>query len=150
MWYLGIDPGRKGAFAMWNPDADEMHLRDMPDTPMGVYELVRGMSNMDIKMCMLEKPLYMERTGVRNVSVMAFNFGVLYLSLTVCSVPFKEVAPGRWKKQMDLSSDKRESLKMAQALFPTHKDSFKLMKDNDRAEAALLAYYSSKNGVIKR
>ncbi len=150
VWWLGIDVGRNGAFAVWNPAKDKLHLRNMPPTPQGVYDLCKGIADLDIALCMVEKPIYMQASGVKNVSVMAFNYGVLYLSLTLTQIPFKEVAPKRWKGALDLSSDKRQSVSMAASLYPSHKEFFRLMKDNDRAEAALLAYYASKNGEIAK
>jgi len=83
VWWLGIDVGRNGAFAVWNPAKDKLHLRNMPPTPQGVYDLCKGIADLDIALCMVEKPIYMQASGVKNVSVMAFNYGVLYLSLTL-------------------------------------------------------------------
>lgn len=139
---LGIDPGRNGALALWDIETGDLQLWSMPDTPAGVYELIMGMSK-DVIGCALESPIYMARTGTKNVSTMAFNYGVLYTSLVAAKIPFKELAPKRWKGSMDLSKDKRDSLKMAQALFPSNAGSFKRLKDDGLAEAALLAHFAA-------
>ncbi len=139
--YLGIDPGRNGAIVLWNAHDNQLQLWNMPDTPQGVLEVVRGLPC--ITGCALESPIYMAQSGTKNVATMAFNYGVLYLSLVACKVPFKEVAPKRWKGAMDLSKDKRESLAMASALFPDHSGSFKYLKDDGLAEAALLAHFAA-------
>lgn len=139
---LGIDPGRNGALALWDSSSgvNSLQLWRMPDTPQGVYEVF---CQIEADGCCLEKPIYMAQSGTKNVATMAFNYGILYLCLIARGIPFKEVAPKRWKGEYDLGSDKRASLAMASALFPSYKESFKLLKDDGLAEAALLAHYGA-------
>lgn len=137
---LGVDPGRNGALALWDTQANELRMWNMPDTPHGVYDTFLAI---DADGCCLEKPIYMAQSGTKNVATMAFNYGILYLCLIVRGIPFKEVAPKRWKGEYDLGSDKRASLAMASSLFPAHKESFRRLKDDGLAEAALLAHYGA-------
>jgi len=138
---LGIDPGRNGALAVWDTGANTLQLWRMPATPQGVSELFNDEIEADC--CCLEKPIYMAQSGAKNVATMAFNYGVIYSCLVMKGTPFKEFAPKRWKGEYDLGSDKRASLAMASALFPSYKESFKLLKDDGLAEAALLAHYGA-------
>ena len=58
------------------------------------------------------------------------------------------VTPTIWKGDLGLSSDKYESLVMARRLWPEHADSFKRVKDADRAEAALLGVYVARGNEV--
>ena len=138
---LGIDPGRNGALAVWDTGANNLQLWRMPATPQGVYELF--ITEIEADGCCLEKPIYMAQSGTKNVATMAFNYGVLYTCLVMKGIPFKELAPKRWKGHYDLGSDKRASLAMASALFPSYKESFKLLKDDGLAEAAIMCHYGA-------
>jgi crossover junction endodeoxyribonuclease RuvC len=61
------------------------------------------------------------------------------------SCPWQLVTPQRWKKDMKLTSDKKESLSMARQLWPTAP--LKRLKDNGRAEALLLAEWFRRQDV---
>jgi hypothetical protein len=55
--------------------------------------------------------------------------------------PVTMVTPAVWKPPMGLNRDKDYSRTRAIELFPTYAPRFKRKMDNNRAEAALLAYY---------
>ncbi len=65
--------------------------------------------------------------------------------------PVTMVTPAVWKPPMGLNSDKEHSRKRVIELFPMQHELFKLKKDNNKAEAALLAVYGWKklNGLLK-
>lgn len=69
------------------------------------------------------------------------SFGVVLGVLGARNIPTLRVPPSVWKLQMNLSSDKELSLKKAREIFPYLADSLKRKKDNDRAEALLLAWF---------
>jgi hypothetical protein len=48
------------------------------------------------------------------------------------------MTPAAWKKVLNLSKDKEQSRKMAIERWPAHAASFSRVKDEGRAEAALL------------
>lgn len=54
-----------------------------------------------------------------------------------------QVSPQAWKKELKFKagSDKKESVKKAQELYPQIKDKIKLLKDNGKADALLLAEF---------
>lgn len=69
------------------------------------------------------------------------QFGVLKCALSAHNIPYEEVLPKVWKKEMGLDSDKEKSRALAIKLYPQCKDSLKRKKDHGRAEALLLLNY---------
>lgn len=51
------------------------------------------------------------------------------------------IVPRVWKKYLSLGTNKRDSCNLASKLFPEVKEKFKRLKDNNRAESALILYY---------
>lgn len=139
--YLGIDPGKKGALALLDTDPMSVTVHDMPGTTTELHDLLCTLPV--VKKCVLEK-LYPSQVMSRvSISRMFSDFGVLRGALQWCNIPTVEVTPAKWKAAMDLSSDKNASRQMAMQRFPHQDDLFKRVKDDGRAEAALLACYGA-------
>jgi len=64
--------------------------------------------------------------------------------VAACGIPTTLVSPQKWKRELELSKDKNQSLEMARMLWPDS-DKFKRKKDDGRAEAALIAMYGFKS-----
>jgi hypothetical protein len=54
------------------------------------------------------------------------------------------VDPSAWKKTMHLSTDKNASRALASQYFPDAADQWSRVRDDGRAEAALIAYYGAR------
>jgi crossover junction endodeoxyribonuclease RuvC len=142
MIYMGIDPGFSGAWAMIDDCSRYVNCGDMHndkkhiDTKKVVYEISQARANADM-VVVLEAVHSMPGQGVSS----SFKFGMAYgVALSIAerfSCPWQLVTPQRWKKDMKLTSDKKESLSMARQLWPMAP--LKRQKDNGRAEALLLA-----------
>ena len=139
MILLGVDPGVKGAFALFDKGARRVEVFDMPDTTDGLHELVRSFPPITIGM--VEKPYYPKVIGVTNVARIAEAFGKILSALHWCGIPFDLVRPADWKAALNLSSSKAASREKASQLFPDDGEQWKLAKHDGRAEAALLAWY---------
>ena len=137
MIYLGIDPGRQGAIVLLNADTNELTVHDMPDTTAALHELIASLPI--IKVALLEKPFFPRMIGVK----IAEAYGILKGALAWRSIPAREVAPADWKKRLGLSSNKSASREKAAMAFPDAADLFKHVKDDGRAEAALIALVAS-------
>lgn len=137
--YLGIDPGRSGALALF--DAAELMVQtfDMPDTIAGLHTLLCDLP--PVKQAMVEKPFFPRMVGTKTVAVMAENYGVLKGALLWRDIPMIEVAPAKWKKALGLSPDKAASRAKASQIFPACADQWARVKDDGRAEAALIAWH---------
>ena len=137
--YLGIDPGKKGAIALLDSESLRVTCHDMPRTTPELHDLIAGLPI--IKACVLEKLFTGPAMGRVTLCTMFMNFGILKGALMWRDIPFKEVQPSKWKPALGLSKDKNASREMAMQMFPDDADQFKRVKDDGRAEAALLAHW---------
>ena len=149
IYYVGIDPGSKGAIAFLNSDGSFNSVKDMPD----VQEFIKG-----IKAGIWDDAgVYF--VGIEDVhplpgqSCMAsFSYGGNFtlakaLGIWYNSSPYM-ITPQKWKKHYGLKREANEtksqykgrSVQLARELFPEAESLLKLSKDG-RAEALLIAKY---------
>ena len=138
-YILGIDPGKSGAFALL--DCDEMGVAtyDMPGTLDEKLALIADIGK--VKCAWLERPFFPRMIGIKNAVTIAVAYGELKACLFFAGVPTFEVDPSAWKKYMRLSTDKNASRALASQFFPDSADQWARVKDDGRAEAALIALY---------
>lgn len=90
-----------------------------------------------------------EKRGQGAAASFAFGkaAGVVIGVLAALEIKTHLVMPAVWKSLLNLSSDKNLSRSKARAIFSREADLFLRKKDNDRAEAALLAHFASQRFV---
>ncbi len=148
MRIIGIDPGCYGAIALLVADQlEEVH--DMPrlmvrrgksdKAEVDGYSLCRLLSDMKADMAVVEQVGGM--TGQSPSA--AFNFGracgaAEYVAKAL-GLRVEMAAPQTWKRALRLNPGKDASRALAMRTWPAMADMFKRVKDNDRAEAALIA-----------
>lgn len=143
MIYIGIDPGKKGAFA-WYTDgvmrvrpwddnyfAQDMHLlAAMDDRPVACVEKVGAMP------------------GQGTVSMFSFgqSFGFILGVLTAFGIPYQLVPPRKWKAEYGLlNTQKQASVDVAKRLFPevSFLPTERCRKESDgMSDAVLMAEYA--------
>lgn len=152
MLILGVDVGLNGALAFLL-DGQLVNVEDMPlvDVKHGAKSrkelsaalLHDRLVHMDIRIgkAVLENvnAFGMGRTSAYRFGV---NVGTIVGVLTACGIRIETVSPAKWKKAMGLTTDKKLSRAMAIKLWPDQSQCFARMKDDGRAEAALLAEWS--------
>ena len=136
---LGIDPGRKGALALFDTETLSVECIDMPDTTAGLHDCIAGLPI--IKLAVLEKPFCGPVMGRTSIAAMFEQYGVLRGAVQWRDIPFEEVRPGDWKRSLNLGRDKGASRQKASQIFPDAAEQFARVKDDGRAEAALVAWY---------
>ncbi len=160
---IGIDPGVNGAIACYEPTSMSCFVYDMPTIWIQLatkkkgkiqrrkrlnYErlarLLRALMEGGADYAWIEKVGPMPSDG----AVGAFTFGEAYGAVKgACSalnLNTLEVRPQVWKAHYDLiGEDKDLSRNRAIDLFGV--DDFKLKKDHNKAEAALIACYGARN-----
>lgn len=136
--FLGIDPGRQGAIAVLDGETMEIACHDMPDTTAGLHNLIADLPM--IKLAVLEKPFFPQMIGISNAVKIAEAYGTLKGALAWRDIPTREITPSDWKKRLGLSSNKAASREKASMLFPDASATWARVKDDGRAEAALLAW----------
>jgi crossover junction endodeoxyribonuclease RuvC len=161
---IAVDPGKKGAYAFYDPYAGQLEIFDMPvvernkKSELDIARLVRAWSIYAPTTLILERVHSMPRQGVAS----AFDFGRTFGATEAAAIANGHtviyVAPQQWKHQVGLvaaNSDakkdkKKASRQLAIETFPNHANKFKRAMDDGRAEAALMAwwYAESENHTI--
>ena len=159
---LGIDPGLSGALALLRVSTRAVEgIFDMPVTG-GRVDPARLAGIVEVCKMRGENVV----AAVEMVSSMprqagAFNFGVsagcIHGVLGALGVPMSLIPPGVWKPAVGLrrieaesqAHNKSRARELASRLWPEMADSFKRVKDDGRAEAALLArHFIAKMGWV--
>ena len=151
MMYLGIDPGYTGAWGLIDHNGKYQSCGDMIHNEKHILsrlvytEISQAVDRQDLEV-IIEAVHSMPGQGVSS----SFKFGMAYGAAIAIVERFNctwhLVTPQRWKKTLQLDSDKSKSLDLARELWPTAPLTRK--KDNGRAEALLLAEYLRREQAI--
>ena len=155
MLILGVDLGLNGAMAFLLDgrlvNAEDLPLVDVRHGAKTRKELSPALfhdrlldSEIRIDHAILEdvNAFGMGRTSAYRFGV---NVGTIVGVLTACGIRIKTVTPAKWKKAMGLGADKKLSRAMAIKTWPDQSHYFARVRDDGRAEAALLAEYARRN-----
>lgn len=152
MIYLGIDPGIEGAYVVLDDDSVVLRASNLPtaqiggknriDTVawMGILETIMSGWSDDCIICGLEQPF-----GIPGSSINSMTFGETQgriagvVELFVPRPNMSYINPKTWKTYFKLSSNKRESIYLANNLCMGL--NLTKVKEADIAEAALIAKY---------
>jgi crossover junction endodeoxyribonuclease RuvC len=159
MLIIGIDPGISGSICFFQ-DGKIMDVVEMPTMIEGkknkkqvngsqifneILERIRNIDKKDIKV-VIEQVSAMPGQGVTSM----FNFGQSYGILKgICSamqLSMYFVRPAKWKKYFNLiNSEKDASRTRAIEIFPYFSTQLSRKKDNNKADAILIAsfYYET-------
>lgn len=145
---IGIDPGFSGAIVHLS-SLGTLEVWDMPVVAdlkgrpvLNLYELYKLLFPKAKKtVAVLEQVA--SRPGQSAPATFRFGqgYGALEMGLAAHQIEKRTVTPAKWKKHFGLSKDKGASRGLAIERFPKQADLFKRVKDDGRAEAALLALY---------
>ena len=155
MLIIGIDPGISGSICFFQ-DGKIMDVVEMPTMIEGkknkkqvngsqifneIVERVRNIDKKDIKV-VIEQVSAMPGQGVTSM----FNFGQSYGILKgICSamqLSMYFVRPAKWKKYFNLiNSEKDASRTRAIEIFPYYSTQLSRKKDNNKADAILIASF---------
>lgn len=144
---IGIDPGATGAFALLSDDGELQFVRDMPVVDINgrkrvsaaaVAELIREWNP---RLAIIEKVGAMPKQGVSGMFAFGYSAGVLEGVCAAAAVSVVFAHPATWKRAMGVTADKGTSRLAACRMWPTKHQLFARVKDDGRAEAALLGAY---------
>lgn len=153
MTILGIDPGVSGALALVS--SGEIHVVDMP-----VVE-VRGKRHIDAARLaklistgfpyianhvVLEHVQGVQGSGATSAFSFGRGFGIVEGVVTALGLPLTLIRPQTWTKELRVSRDKGEHRLVASRLWPAQAELFARVKDDGRADAALLAHWYARCG----
>jgi len=140
--FIGIDPGGSGGLCCLGPDYFE--LSAMPETERDVWDWFAWYADRKDTFAFIEKVHSMPGNGVASMFKFGMNYGMLRLALIAAKIPFEEITPQHWQKEMKIqpkgknesSTSHKNKLKgKAQQLFPKAKLTLKT------ADALLIAEY---------
>lgn len=146
---VGVDPGFTGGIAFLSEGGLRIH--DMP-----VYKSPQGRTELNLMetaktlippaghsryIAVLEKVSARPGQGTASLFRFGQGYGALEMALTAHGYELHYKTPTTWKKYFGLSSDKGVSRSLATQRFPASASMFTRVKDDGRAEAALLALY---------
>jgi crossover junction endodeoxyribonuclease RuvC len=150
-----IDPGASGAIAWLSPDGHLIEVLDMP-----IWE-VRGKKRVCAAMLatiirerlpsvvVVEGVNAMPGQGVSSCFAFGYAAGLCEGVASGAGVPVQIVSAAMWKRRAGVSSDKSAARMMAARLWPGAAQMFKRVKDDGRAEAALLGrWYAQTGGAL--
>jgi len=150
---LGIDPGASGAIAIFDYAQGTLEIFDMPVvmvkrgnkekkeiSPQALASLLR---NPAINHATVEKVGAMPGQGTSSMFQFGRSVGMVEGTLAALSIPVTYVTPQAWRKALSVREGKDGSRARACELFPKYAHLFARVKDDGRAEAALIAYYGA-------
>lgn len=157
---LGIDPGFKGALALYDITTGQpTYIFDMPLSAPRVLNPEARQSidaatlaqriethSKNITLAVLEGVHAMPGQGVTSTFRFGEGFGIVQGILAALNIRVIMPRPSVWKMTMNVTADKGSSLRLVRSLYPDFTTKyFYRAKDDGRAEALLLALFGAKS-----
>lgn len=150
-WTVGIDPGATGAIAVLDQHGTLCEIHDMPyDGGTVIAPLLAGIINNLIDPAYssgseisvwVEQVGAMPKQGIASTWKFAQGYGTILGVCGALGVRTLHVTPAVWKRVLKVTKDKGTSRLLASELWPHQAAYFARVKDDGRAEAALIARY---------
>lgn len=148
-----VDPGARGAIVWLSRDGHLIDVQDMPTVDVRGKLRVSAQGVADLLKSRVPDMLVVEGVGAMpgNGSSSMFNFGysagLIEGVAAGMGVPLQIVRASEWKKKAGVPADKGAARQMAIRLWPGAADVFKRVKDDGRAEAALMGRWAALTGL---
>ena len=157
-YFIGIDPGQRGAFAIINEHESLIGYGNLPLHILWGHKTVNfaEFSKIVFTRCSYSPQIHVlieKVTSYKQGRNSAFNFGANSLGfvnyLIAVGLTPQCVAPNVWKPSLGLNSTKTKSIALAKNIFP---ELGKQKFSHDEAEAILLAHicYSHNKAIDKK
>jgi hypothetical protein len=152
-YYIGVDPGQKGGLALIK-EGLAIEYTIMPDTVKGIAEWLVEVNYIafseDNKIAMVVE-LAQAFPGAGAVGMFNYgrHFGCFEALAGAYNIPYHEVRPAVWKKDMGLNAKKVNAISLCERLFPTVNLVFPRHKkqSDGAAEAILIAEWARRRGL---
>lgn len=141
MNYLGIDPGKSGAFALLDHQGKAIALHDMPSNLVENVSLVELLLEHGAMRAAVEKPFVGEKMGKPSILSFGMSIGDLRGVLAAFKIPFIMVKPQDWQKPFGITGKSRGSDSIGQCLklYPTAPLIVDGVRYDGRSDALLIA-----------
>ena len=155
MLIIGIDPGISGSICFFK-DGKILNVIEMPTMTEGkknkkqvngsqiyneILNVIRDIEKKEIKV-IIEQVSAMPGQGVTSMFNFGQSFGILKGICSAMHLPVYYVRPAKWKKYFNLiNSVKDASRTRAIEIFPYFSGQLSKKKDNNKADAILIASF---------
>lgn len=146
---LGIDPGAGGALAWVTRDGNLIETEDMPvinvrgKRRVCSASLVKLFDRRPVSLVVIEGVGSMPGQGVASSFAFGYGAGLLEGIASGFGLPLQITRAAEWKRKAGVPADKGAAREMASRYWPGAADRFARVKDDGRAEAALLARWAA-------
>lgn len=142
---IGVDPGKSGAIAILDEEGALIDVYDMPIAGgLVCAHLLATLDDWDSEYydtVVIEDVHSMPKQGVSSSFDFGRSKGVVEGVFAMAGRPLRYVSPAKWKKALGITADKGTARRRAIELWPNHAAKFARVKDDGRAEAALIAWW---------
>jgi len=143
---IAIDPGKSGAIAVVDGakllDVVDMPIEDKQVDAFALGEIINLFAlGFNVNQAVIERVAARPNQGVVSMFNFGLSYGIAQGVLGAFGMDTSFVLPQRWKKDLNVSSDKDDARVLAQDLWPHSHEWFARKKDHGRAEAALIGYW---------
>lgn len=125
MIFIGVDPGVSGSIVALRATVDKFHsdiagMQRLSDTEHEISRFLFDMAADGECFAFVEKVHAMPKQGVRSMFTFGQNYGMVRGMLAAHRIPFDDVTPQRWQKELGCLSkgDKNTTKAKAGQLFP--------------------------------
>ena len=150
--YIGIDPGKKGAYAIIKTENGEIKSIDshLWDDELFINAMRGCVSSLgsECVICVVESVHSLPNEGVKSSFSFGKSCGYIEGVLRALMIPYQLVPPKTWKKEWSLTNDKNLSVETCKKLYPniSLKATDRCRTDSDGlAEALLMATYAKRH-----
>jgi crossover junction endodeoxyribonuclease RuvC len=157
-YFIGFDPGLKGAFTVIDNKGDIVQVFDMPVVevqvggslknkvaPAAIVAELGLFCHRDRCFAIIENVSARPGQGVTSMFGFGRSLGVIEGVLAGMKIPSRVVHPQTWTKAMRVTPGKGGSRQRAMEQWPAHAGLFTRVKDDGRADSALVALYGYEN-----
>lgn len=144
---LGIDPGAGGALALLDAKAEIIAIEDMPVIEVNGKRRVSSAAVAEIirtwkpSIAIVERVISISKQSAAGALNFGYSAGILEGAIAMADISLVLAYPITWKRAMGVSGDKGGCRIAAQRMWPARHKLFSRVRDDGRAESALIAAY---------
>lgn len=154
--FAGIDPGAGGAVAILRADGSLMSVFDMPVVQIkgrkrvAAQALTLLLATQRPAHAFVERVSSMPGEGQAGAFTFGYACGIIEGVMAGLAIPVTFITPQVWKKAFSLTRDKGECRRRAMQLWPAHAADFVRVRDDGRAEGAMIGLYGVQKSAFQR
>jgi crossover junction endodeoxyribonuclease RuvC len=144
---LAVDVGLANGFAVLSDAGDLLIASEFPilgegaNRRLGLAKLGELITQFHVDRAVVEDAFPMPKQGVSSVFRYARAAGSIEGAVTALQLPVTFVRPAVWKRNLGVNAGKAGMRALACQAWPQHQHLFERVKDEHRAEAALLGLW---------